>query len=119
MSEIDFLIEQQRARAWQEKRDTVVILVQGFAKMLSCQNKSTTQLQFWHCSISKKAQLPTIRITEQPILLTKSKMNRKGVIIFLSILAKNGQSNLVLVLVLVLESKGPYYLQYGTTSTEA
>ena len=28
---------------------------------------------------------------------------------FLSILAKNGQSNLVLILVLVLESKGPYY----------
>ena len=27
---------------------------------------------------------------------------------FLSIFAKNGQSNLVLVLVLVLESKGPY-----------
>ena len=29
---------------------------------------------------------------------------------FLSIFAKNGQSNLVLVLVLVLESKGPYYV---------
>ena len=28
---------------------------------------------------------------------------------FLSIFAKNGQLNLVLVLVLVLESKGPYY----------
>ena len=27
---------------------------------------------------------------------------------FLSIFAKNGQSNLVLVLVLVLESEGPY-----------
>ena len=34
---------------------------------------------------------------------------------FLSIFAKNGQSNLVLVLVLVLESKGPYY--YITQST--
>ena len=31
---------------------------------------------------------------------------------FLSIFAKNGQSNLVLVLVLVLESKGPYLLLF-------
>ena len=31
----------------------------------------------------------------------------------LSILAKNGQSNLVLVLVLVLESKGPNMQIYG------
>ena len=30
---------------WQEKRDTVVILVQGFAKMLLSQNKSRTQLR--------------------------------------------------------------------------
>ena len=29
---------------------------------------------------------------------------------FLSIFAKNGQPNLVLILVLVLESKGPYYV---------
>ena len=29
---------------------------------------------------------------------------------FLNIFAKNGQSNLVLILVLVLESKGPYYI---------
>ena len=46
--------------------------------MSSCQNKSTTQLQFWHFSISKKAQLPAIRILEQPILLTKSKINCTG-----------------------------------------
>ena len=29
---------------WQEKRDTVVILVKGFTKMLSCQNKQRTRL---------------------------------------------------------------------------
>ena len=28
---------------WRENRDTVVILVRGFAKMSSCQNKSTTR----------------------------------------------------------------------------
>ena len=44
--------------------------------MLSCQNKSRTWYQFWHFSISKKAQLPATRITEQPVLLTKSKINR-------------------------------------------
>ena len=32
----------------------------------------------WHFSISKKAQRPAIRITEQPILLTKSKINYLG-----------------------------------------
>ena len=34
------------ASFWREKRDTGVILVQGFAKMLSCHNKSTTRKQF-------------------------------------------------------------------------
>ena len=28
--------------------------------------------------VKKKAQLPAIRITEQPILITKSKINRMG-----------------------------------------
>mgnify|MGYP000721873431 CR=1 FL=1 len=42
------------------------------------------------------------------MLLTKSKINRPDHK-FLSIFAKNGQSNLVLVLVLHLESKDPYY----------
>ena len=41
-------------------------------------NKSSTQYQLWHFSFSKKPQLPAIRITEQPILLTKSKFNRPG-----------------------------------------
>ena len=45
--------------------------------MSSCQNKSTTRLQFWHFSIRKKAQLPAIRITEQPLLLSKSKINHR------------------------------------------
>ena len=66
------------ASFWWEKLDTVVILVRGFAKMLSCQNKSKLREQFWHFSISKKAQLPAIRTTEQPILLTVSEINRPG-----------------------------------------
>ena len=66
------------ASFWWEKRDTVVILVRGFAKMLSCQNKSRTRSQFWHFLISKKAQVPTMRITEQPILLTECRINRQG-----------------------------------------
>ena len=69
------------ASFWREKRDTVVILVRGFAKMLSCQNKARRRKRFWHFLISKKAQLPTIRITEQPILLTKSKINRPGPVV--------------------------------------
>ena len=46
--------------------------------MLQCQNKTGTQCQFWHFSINKTAQLPAIRIPEQPILLTRSKINRTG-----------------------------------------
>ena len=47
--------------------------------MLSYQNKSRIRYkQFWHFSINKKVQLPAIRITEQPILLTKRKINRLG-----------------------------------------
>ena len=73
--------------------------------MLSCHNKSTTREQFWHFSIRKKAQLPAVRITEQPTLLTKSMINRPGLINLLSIFGKNGQSNFVLVFVFVVESK--------------
>ena len=46
--------------------------------MLSCQNKSRLLWQFWHFWISEKAQLPAIRITEQPRLLTKRKINDPG-----------------------------------------
>ena len=63
---------------WWEKRDTVVILLQGFAKMMSCENKSRTWWQFWHFLINKKAPLPATRITEQPMLLTKGKINCLG-----------------------------------------
>ena len=42
------------------------------------------------------------------MLLTKRNIDRPGYN-FLSIFAKNEQSNLVLVLVLVLKSKGRYY----------
>lgn len=58
---------------WRENRDTVVILVRGFAKMLWCQNESRARLQF---SICKMAHLPGI--TEQPILQTKSMIRRPG-----------------------------------------
>ena len=46
--------------------------------MLSRQNKSRIREQFWHLSISKKAQLPAIRITEQRIQLKKNKINCPG-----------------------------------------
>ena len=69
--------------------------------MLSCQNKSRTRSQFWHFLIRKKAQVPTMRITEQSILLTKCKINRQRCK-FSKYFAKNGQS------LLVRESKGPY-----------
>ena len=44
-----------------------------------------------HFLLNKKAQLPAIRITEQPILLTKSKINIICAIDFLSIFAENRQ----------------------------
>ena len=66
------------ASFWREKRDTVAILVRGFAKTLSCQNKSRPLEQFQHFSISEKAQLPAMRITEQPRLVTKRKINGPG-----------------------------------------
>ena len=77
-----------------------------FCKNVVLSKQVKNQKLFWHFSISKKAHLPAIRITEQPVALTKSKINFLGY--KLSIFFKNGQSNLVLVLVLFLESKGPY-----------
>ena len=65
--------------------------------MLWCQNRSRTRQEFWHFSIYKRAQLSATRITEQFTLLKKSNINRLC-INFSSILVKNGQSNLVLVL---------------------
>ena len=82
--------------------DTIVLLVQALAKMLSCQNKSRMRQQFCHFLITKRAQLPAIRITEQPILPRKRKII-VAVEHLLSIFAKNGQSDLV------LESKGPHF----------
>ena len=86
--------------------------------MLSCYNKSRERYkQFWHFSINKKVQLPAMRITEQPILLTKRKI--VWVINFQSIFVKNGQSNLIFVLVLVLESKRSLTLNLGRQKTAA
>ena len=59
------------ASFWSGKRDTIVIFVRGFAK----RRRVKTSQQ--HGS-SKKAHLPAIRITEQPVLLTKSKINCTG-----------------------------------------
>ena len=57
--------------------------------------------------VKNMAQLPAITMTEQPILLTVSMINRPGDKFSKYIFAENGLSNLVLVLVLILESKGP------------
>ena len=90
----------KQALFWQEKCYIIVMLIQGFAKMLLQESHLRTWQQLWHFSISKKVQLPEIRITEQPILPTKSKINIVivRVIYFASIFAKNGKSNLILVL---------------------
>ena len=53
------------------------------------------------------AQLPAVRIHEQPMLLTKSKINNLGYKFSRYICAKNGKSNLIPVLFIVLESKVP------------
>ena len=66
------------ASFWREKRDTVVILVRGFAKNNVVSKKARTMWQFCYFWISEKAQLPAIRITKQPILLTKRKINGPG-----------------------------------------
>ena len=58
----DFLIRQhlvcakERLFGGKNVISTVVTLLRGFAKMLSCQIKSRTRQQLWHFSISKKAQ---------------------------------------------------------------
>ena len=56
------------------KRDTVVILVRGLAKLLSEQVKNTVAVLGFF-SNSRKAHLPAIRIIEHLILLTKNKTN--------------------------------------------
>ena len=64
--------------------------------MVSKQVKNTVAV--WHFSISKKAHQPTITITEQLKVFTKCKIIIVRVVNFLSIFAKIGQSNLILVL---------------------
>ena len=60
----------------QEKRDTVIILVQGFVKMSSCFKALVTNtVAVLALFDQEKAQLPAIQINEQPRLLTKSKLN--------------------------------------------
>ena len=83
-----------------------------FCKNVVLSKQVKNMVVVWHFSIEKKAQLPAIRITEQPILLTRRKINNYYCLCYkifnvLSVFAKNRQSNLVVLLVLVLESKGP------------
>ena len=56
------------ASFWREKRDTVIILLQV--------KNTAAVLAFFN--LQKGSKLPAIRITEQPILLTKSKINCMG-----------------------------------------
>ena len=73
--------------------------------MLSRQTDQEHYSSFGIFSIRQKAQLPAIRITEQPMLGKQRVRLIVQVINFLSIFAKTEQSNLALVL--VLESIGP------------
>ena len=57
----------------------------------------------------ERAQPPSITITMLSFLVKKSTMKNSGVSIFDNT-RKNFKSNLVLVVVLVLESKGLYFL---------
>ena len=84
---------------WREKRVTVVILVRGFAKMLSCQSKNTV-------AVSGFFDQQKGSVISNTILLTRVRYVVR-VINVLSIFAKNGQSNLIVVLVLVLKSRCP------------
>ena len=108
------------ASFWREKRDTVIILVRGFAKKFKCRCVKTSQQHgssFGIFFISKKTKLPATRIViEQPIWLTKRRINRTGYKFPVRIFAKNGQSKLILILVLVLESKGPYIIRAENTA---
>ena len=61
-----------------EKRDTVIILVQDFANMFFVTKQVENTAAVFAFSISKKAQLQAIRITEQPILQTKSNISCPG-----------------------------------------
>ena len=49
-----------------------------FCKNVVVSKQGKNAVAVLHFSSSKKAQLPAIRITEQPILITKSKINRQG-----------------------------------------
>ena len=62
--------------------------------------------------MSKKAQLSAIKTTEQPILLTVSKINRLGYKFPKSFRLKGAVKSR---LVLVLGSKGPYYPPFEQT----
>ena len=89
------------ASLWQKILDTIVILVQCFCKnvVISKQFKTTvTVLAFFDQqkgSVTRNKNLSNLN------LLTKSKINHPGYK-FSSIFIKNRQSNLVLVLVLIL-----------------
>ena len=46
--------------------------------MSSCQKQLTNTVVVWEFFYQEKAQLPAIRMTEEPMLLTKSKISRPG-----------------------------------------
>lgn len=94
------------ASFWQE----IYTLVRSFAKnvVMAKQVKNTIAVLTIFSIRKMEAQLTAIRIPEQPI-------SKRRVILgiwsisFLSNFSRNGQSNLLLVLALALESKGAHY----------
>ena len=78
--------------------------------MLPCQNKSRTCSSFSIFGSAKRLSYQQQELMSSlAILLTKSKINHPSYRFSkLCIIPKSMQSNLILVLVPILESKGPY-----------
>ena len=55
-----------------------VVVITRFGKNVVVSKRVNNTVAVFHFLISKKAQLPAIRTTEKPTLLTKSKINRPG-----------------------------------------
>ena len=62
------------ATFWREKRD----FSRGFCKNVVVSKQVKIKIAVLAFFDQRKAQLPAIRITEQPMMLTKRKINRPG-----------------------------------------
>ena len=104
------MLARELASFWRENVVAVVTLLRVLARMSNWRKQDIWK--FYHLAIGRGRKPPSLKITVLTFPVKNGKMKLSGESI-LRIREKNFKSNLILVVVLVLESKGLYCWNMG------